>query len=140
MLALRLLPTESWTSKRALPISAPLFRQTPTPWLELTPPTSFTHRYVRKDAHYDPARPHQQHAILRHRIAIIPGLRHASGDLVGHRSQLDPARQLGPDIRVERGAGRLVLERLVDGAALIVRKRLEDVGNGDELVVGRVLR
>jgi hypothetical protein len=37
---------------------------------------SFAHRYVRKDAHYDPARPQQQHAILRHRIAIIPGLRH----------------------------------------------------------------
>src|SRR5260370_451658 len=106
MLALRLLPTESWTSKRALPISAPLFRQTPTPWLQLTLPTSFTHRYIRKDAHYDPARPHQQHAILRHRIAIIPGLRYASGDLVGHRSQLDPGRQLGPDIRVERGGSR----------------------------------
>src|SRR5215831_17400090 len=37
-------------------------------------------------------------------------------------------------------AGRLVLERLVDGAALIVRERLEGVGKGDELVVGRVLR
>src|SRR5467141_694096 len=31
MLALRLFLPESWTSKRALPISAPLFRQTPTP-------------------------------------------------------------------------------------------------------------
>src|SRR5262249_59569890 len=31
-------------------------------------------------------------------------------------------------------------ERLVDGAALIVRERLEGVGDGDELVVGRVLR
>ena len=29
------------------------------------------------------------------------------------------------DIRVETGAGRLVLERLVDGAALIVRKILK---------------
>src|SRR5262249_49735835 len=29
---------------------------------------------------------------------------------------------------------------LVDGATLIVRERLEGVGNGDELVVGRVLR
>jgi hypothetical protein len=52
-------------------------------------------------------------------------LRHAGGDLLGHRSQLDPRWQLGLDIRVERGAGRLVLERLVDGAALLVRQRLE---------------
>src|SRR5262249_9523556 len=88
----------------------------------LTLPMSFAHRYVRKDAHYDPARPHQQHAILRHRIAKIRGLRHASGDVVGYRSQLDPRRQLGPDIRVERRAGGLVLERPVDGAVLIVRE------------------
>src|SRR6516225_7130267 len=26
------------------------------------------------------------------RVAIIPGLRHASGELLGHRSQLDPGR------------------------------------------------
>ena len=51
--------------------------------------------------------------------------------------QLDPGRQLGPDIRVE-GGGRLTLECLVDGAALLVRQRLEGVGNDDELVVGRV--
>src|SRR5262245_37492222 len=106
----------------------------------LTLPMSFAHRYVRKDAHYDPARPHQQHAILRHRIAKIRGLRHASGDVVGYRSQLDPRRQLGPDIRVERRAGGLVLERPVDGAVLIVRECLEGIGDGDELVVSRVLR
>jgi hypothetical protein len=59
-------------------------------------------------------------------------LPYAGGKLLGHRSQLDPGRQLGPNIRVE-GGGRLVLERLVDGAALIVRQRLEGVGDGDEL-------
>ncbi len=32
---------------------------------------------------------HQQHAIVRHGVAIIPGLRHAGGDLIGHRAQLD---------------------------------------------------
>jgi len=64
-------------------------------------------------------------------------LRHAGGNLIGHRVQLDPGRQLGPDIRVE-GGGRLTLECLVDGAALLVRQRLEGVGNDDELVVGRV--
>src|SRR5262245_45299944 len=53
--------------------------------------------------------------------------------------QLDPRRQLGPHIRVD-GGGRPTLERLVDGAAIIVRERLEGVGNRDELVVRRVLR
>ena len=40
---------------------------------------------IGKDAHHDPARPHQQHAIARHDVSIAPGLRHANGDLIGHR-------------------------------------------------------
>src|SRR5215467_7767851 len=74
---------------------------------------------VPEHADHDPARAHQQHAIVRHGVAIILGLRHAGGDLVGHRAQLDPRRQLGPDIGVD-GGGRLTLQRLVDRAALIV--------------------
>src|SRR5262249_11431394 len=94
---------------------------------------------IGKDARHDPTRPYQQHATVRHDVSIAPGLRHAGGGLIGHRAQLDPRRQLGPHIRVD-GDGWLTLERLVDGATLIVRERLEGVGNGDELVVGRVLR
>src|SRR5262249_32933758 len=52
---------------------------------------------------------------------------------------LDPGRQLGPDICVESGGGRLILERFVDGAPLIVAERRERIGDGDQLVVGRVL-
>ena len=63
-----------------------------------------------KDAHYDPAGAHKQHAIIRHRVAITLGLRHAGGDLVGHRAQLNPRRHLDPDIPVE-GGGRLILNR-----------------------------
>src|SRR5262249_10659024 len=81
----------------------------------------------------------QQHAIVRHGEAIILGLRHAGGELVGHRAQLERRRQLGADIGVEGGGG-LTLERLEDRAALIVGERLEGIGNGDERVVGRVLR
>src|SRR5207244_6815938 len=81
-----------------------------------------------------PARPYQEHAILHYRVVITPDLRHAGGDLARDRLQLDAGRQFGPDIR-----GRLVLERLVDGTVLILRKHLEGAGNGDELVVGRVL-
>jgi hypothetical protein len=66
-------------------------------------------------------------------------LRYAGDDLLGHWSQVDAAWQFGPDIRVERGAGGLVLERLVDGAALILRERLESVCDRDELVGGGVL-
>src|SRR5262249_17053801 len=101
---------------------------------------AFAHRCagVPEHADHDPARAHQQHATVRHGVAIILGLRHAGGDLVGHRAQLDRRRQLGPDIGVD-GSGRLTLQRLVDRAALIVRERLEGVGNGDERVVGRVL-
>src|SRR5262249_25007368 len=94
---------------------------------------------IGKDARHDATRPYQQHATVRHDVSIAPGLRHAGGDLIEHRAQLDPRRQLGPDIGVD-GGGRLTLQRLVDRAALIVRERLEGVGNGDDRVVGRVLR
>ena len=55
---------------------------------------SFAHRRIGiyEDADHDPARAHQQHATVRHHVSIIPGLRHAGGDLVGHGAQLDPRR------------------------------------------------
>src|SRR5262249_61364626 len=83
---------------------------------------------IGKDAHHDPTRPHEQHAILRHDVSIAPGLRDAGGDLIGHRVQLDPGRHLGPDIRVE-GGERLTLDRLADGVARLLSYRLEGVGN-----------
>src|SRR5207245_2427576 len=75
----------------------------------LRPAASFAHRRigVAEHADHDPARAHQQHAAVPHRVAIVAGLRHAGGHLVGHWPQLDPRRQLGPDIRVE-GGGRLI--------------------------------
>jgi len=51
---------------------------------------------IGKDAHHDPTRPHEQHAIVRHDVSIAPGLRHAGGDLIGHRVQLDPERLCRP--------------------------------------------
>jgi hypothetical protein len=56
-------------------------------------------------------------------------LQHVGGELSRDRPQLNSGRQLDPDIRVKLGAGRLALERLIDGAALIVRERLEGIGN-----------
>src|SRR5262245_57268147 len=78
--------------------------------------TSSAHRHVGvgEDARYDPTRAHQQHAIRGHRVAIVLGLRHTGGELIGHRAQLDPRRQLGPDVCVEGRTGRLAFERLVD--------------------------
>ena len=76
---------------------------------------------------------------MRHRVAIILGLRHTRGKVIGHRTQLDPGRQLRPDVCVEGGAALLALQCFIDSAALIVAERLERIRNRDELVVGRVL-
>jgi hypothetical protein len=58
------------------------------------PAAPLAERYidVRKDSRHDSARAHQQHAIVRRRVLIILGLRHAGGELIRHRPQLDPGR------------------------------------------------
>jgi hypothetical protein len=74
---------------------------------------------------------------VRHRVAIILGLRHTRGKVIGHRTQLDPGRQLRPDICVESGAGLLALQRFIDSAALIVAERLEAI-NGSKALIGTI--
>src|SRR5258708_21997672 len=81
-----------------------------SPNYALRPAASFAHGRIgaAEHAHHDPARAHQQHAAVPHRVAIVAGLRHPGRDLVGHPPQLDPPRQLGPDIRRE-SRSRLML-------------------------------
>ena len=61
------------------------------------------HDVVHEDAHHISGhRRHQQHAIVRHGVAIVFGLLHAGDDVVRHRTQLDRG-SLSADIGLKAG-------------------------------------
>jgi hypothetical protein len=60
---------------------------------------------------------------------------HTGGHIVRHRAQLNRGRQLNADIGIEGRAGRLALEPVIDRLPLLVRQKLERVGERNELVV-----
>src|SRR5262249_37249223 len=87
-------------------------------------------------------RRYQHDAVVRRGVVIALGVRRLGRDLIGHRRQLERARDHLPDLGLQfrraRRGGR-ALERLDDGAALLVGQRLEGVGGDRLLVVGGIL-